>query len=184
MIKKQNELAFSNKKIKSFEEKITSLNQEVSIYKDKCNGLETKNQVMNEEIMKKNDKISELEKKVRDYEYKCSELILKNEETKTKVQNLELENENLKKEISDKDDQIGLCKFNEELNQTQLETLEKQFKNEQDNNKQLTIDIETLRELIKEKELSLTISQQKIQELNETIKSLKKRIDRIEKLIS
>lgn len=176
MIKSQNDL----------EEKITPLEQELSNYKDRCGFLETQNQKLIEEIKKKNDELSEMKKQLEYEVNKCSQLNSTNEKTDKKIQELESEIEKFKQEILDKDETIKMNQFNEDLNQNRMETLEKQIEEEQNTNKQLTTDMETLRQSINETRLSLNVSyrdltssNQKIQELNNTIQSLNQQITKI-----
>ena len=123
---------------------------------------------------------NQLEDEVNYYKNKCSEFNLTNEKTDKKMQELELEIEKLKHEISDKDETIKMHQFNEELEQTRVDTLERQIQDQQNNNKQLTTDMEKLRQSINETRLSLNAShEQKIQELNETIQSLNQQITKI-----
>ena len=229
MTQSQKELASSNDKIKNLEEKITSLNQELSLYKDKCNRLETENQGVNDEIKEKHEEIlwlknqmekeisnhkqkcseltsktdeiiktneellrskNEMKEEISNYKQKCSELTSNNRGTETKIQDLELEIKSLKNEISDKDEEIKMYKFNEELNQTEIKTLEIQVKEEKYNNKQLTTNINTLKESITEKESLLTSSnnnlassKNEIHNLNTLIVQMKFQIsDRDEKI--
>ena len=123
---------------------------------------------------------NQLEDEVNYYKNKYSEFNLTNEKKDKKMQELELEIEKLKHEISDKDETIKMHQFNEELEQTRVDTLERQIQDQQNNNKQLTTDMEKLRQSINETRLSLNAShEQKIQELNETIQSLNQQITKI-----